>query len=56
MENPDKKTEQEKPQPLRCPHCKKEIEKIEFRNFGDGKAWLIGCPFCMKVIAGTMTK
>lgn len=35
---------------LKCPHCNGDLSTIEFRKFGDGKTWLIGCPHCFKVI------
>jgi sarcosine oxidase delta subunit len=37
---------------LKCPHCNSDLPDVEFRIFGDGKIWLIGCPHCLKVIGG----
>ena len=51
--------EAEKPQQpkalasLICPHCRRGIGRVEFRDFGNGMAILVGCGYCHKVIGGT---
>lgn len=35
---------------LKCPHCGSDLADVEFRKFGDGRVWLIGCCHCLKVI------
>lgn len=37
---------------LKCPHCESDMPDVEFRMFGEGRVWLVGCPCCLKVIGG----
>lgn len=39
---------------LICPHCEKIIERIEWRNFGEGKIGLVGCSNCKKVLGANV--
>lgn len=54
------KKKQSEEQKLICPHCEKEVERVEWRSFGEeaGKpiAWLIGCGGCKKVIGANHTQ
>lgn len=48
-----KKVEKEKAivrKPPVCPHCSKEIERIEWRPFAEGAYMLVCHADCMKVI------
>jgi len=33
-----------------CPHCKIEIERIDWRHFDEGRITIVCCTACMTVI------
>jgi sarcosine oxidase delta subunit len=35
---------------IKCPHCSSDLTNVEFRMFGDGRVWLVGCPHCLKAV------
>ena len=44
-----KEAEEEKPQPLICPHCEAPIHGLEIRPFGPGGIInMVGCKNCLK--------
>ena len=49
----EKKIVLEKVPNLICPHCDAEIERVEWRPFGDKDVYLVGCAKCRKVLGAT---
>lgn len=38
-----------------CPHCDKEIVRIEWRLFIEGQVYVVGCGNCFKVLGTSVT-